>query len=132
MYVIYNLVNAFSNPTTRVLTDRVQQLKDARNEAAKEIEEYRAGKEQEFAAFQSTVSPSILTCTRFCSTSWLTCRQHAGTTQDAQSIIDKETEEKLSNITGAYTAHKDDVLRKLLDRVVLVQPQLHRNLKKQQ
>ncbi|KAH9965033.1 H+-ATPase G subunit-domain-containing protein [Lactifluus volemus] len=90
---------------------RVQRLKDARTEAAKEIEEYRTVKEQEFTAFQSS---------------------RAGTTQDAQSTIDKETEEKLSNISGAYTTHKDDVLRKLLDRVVLVQPELHRNLKKQQ
>jgi V-type H+-transporting ATPase subunit G len=56
--------------------------------------------------------------------------QHAGSTQDAQSIIDKETEEKLSIITDAYNTHKDDVLGKLLDRVVLVQPELHRNLKK--
>jgi hypothetical protein len=36
-------------------------LKDARTEAAKEIEEYRTVKEQEFAAFQSSVSPPILT-----------------------------------------------------------------------
>ncbi|KAI0255984.1 H+-ATPase G subunit-domain-containing protein [Lactifluus subvellereus] len=90
---------------------RVQRLKDARTEAAKEIEEYRRVKEQEFAAFQSS---------------------HVGTTQDAQSVIDKETEERLYNISGAYTTNKDDVLRKLLDRVVLVQPELHRNLKKQQ
>jgi V-type H+-transporting ATPase subunit G len=56
--------------------------------------------------------------------------QHAGTTQDAQSIIDKETEDRLANITGAYSTHKDDVLGKLLDRVVLVEPELHRNLQK--
>ncbi|KAH9066780.1 H+-ATPase G subunit-domain-containing protein [Lactarius vividus] len=88
---------------------RVQRLKDARTEGTKEIEEYRRVKEQEFTAFQSS---------------------HAGSTQDAQSIIDKETGEKLRTITDAYNTHKDDVLRKLLDRVVLVQPELHRNLKK--
>jgi len=38
----------------------------------------------------------------------------------------------LSGITDAYNTHKDDVLGKLLDRVVLVQPELHRNLRKQQ
>jgi V-type H+-transporting ATPase subunit G len=58
--------------------------------------------------------------------------QHAGSTQDAQSVVDKETEERLSGITDAYITHKDDVLGKLLDRVVLVQPELHRNLRKQQ
>lgn len=57
--------------------------------------------------------------------------QHAGTTQDAQSSIDKETEVKLKAITDAYTTHKDEVVQKLLDRVVLVKPELHRNLKKE-
>jgi len=90
---------------------RVKRLKDARTEADEEIEAYRKAKEQEFSAFQSS---------------------HAGSTQDAQSIIDKETDEKLGHITDAYSTHKDDVLKKLLDRVVLVQPELHRNLQKRQ
>jgi len=90
---------------------RVQRLKDARTEATKEIEVYLKVKEQEFSAFQ---------------------RSHVGSTQDAQSVVDKETEERLSGITDAYNTHKDDVLGKLLDRVVLVQPELHRNLRKQQ
>jgi hypothetical protein len=38
-------------------TDRVKRLKDARTEAAEEIEAYRKAKEQEFSAFQSSVSP---------------------------------------------------------------------------
>ncbi|KAF8498543.1 H+-ATPase G subunit-domain-containing protein [Russula emetica] len=90
---------------------RVKRLKDARTEADEEIEAYRKAKDQEFSAFQSS---------------------HAGSTQDAQSVIDKDTEEKLGHISDAYNTHKDDVLRKLLDRVVLVQPELHRNLRKQQ
>jgi hypothetical protein len=40
-----------------ILPDRVQRLKDARTEADKEIEAYRKVKEQEFTAFQSSVSP---------------------------------------------------------------------------
>jgi len=90
---------------------RVKRLKDARTEADGEIEEYRKAKDQEFSAFQSS---------------------HVGSTQDAQSVIDKDTEQKLGQITDAYNTHKDDVLGKLLDRVVLVQPELHRNLRKQQ
>ncbi|KAI0057229.1 V-type ATPase [Artomyces pyxidatus] len=89
---------------------RVQKLKDARTDAQKEISEYRKAKEAEFAEFESS---------------------HAGTTQDAQSSIDKETEVKLKAITDAYTTHKDEVVQKLLDRVVLVKPELHRNLKKE-
>lgn len=38
------------------LTDRVKRLKDARTEADEEIEAYRKEKEQEFSAFQSSVS----------------------------------------------------------------------------
>ena len=112
------------------LTDRVKRLKDARTEADEEIEAYRKAKEQEFSAFQSSVCsvlfgsfPLTLTCIPF---------QHVGSTQDAQSVIDKDTGEKLGQISDAYNTHKDDVLKKLLDRVVLVQPELHRNLRKQQ
>lgn len=36
--------------------DRVQKLKDARSEAAKEIEAYKAKKEEEFKRFKSEVS----------------------------------------------------------------------------
>jgi V-type H+-transporting ATPase subunit G len=37
-------------------SDRVQKLKDARSEAAKEIEEYKASKEAEFKKFEGDVS----------------------------------------------------------------------------
>ncbi|EIN03809.1 V-type ATPase [Punctularia strigosozonata HHB-11173 SS5] len=88
---------------------RVQKLKDARSEALKEIEEYKKAKEQEFKAFESS---------------------HAGVNQEAQAAVDKETEAKLQSITSSYEAQKDAVVKKLLDRVVLVKPELHRNLKK--
>jgi hypothetical protein len=45
-------------PTPTPLTpDRVQKLKDARTEAAKEIEEYKAQKDAEFKKFESEVGP---------------------------------------------------------------------------
>ncbi|KAI1796642.1 H+-ATPase G subunit-domain-containing protein [Ganoderma leucocontextum] len=88
---------------------RVQRLKDARSEAAKEIEEYKKSKEQEFKAFEQS---------------------HVGNTQTVQAQIDKETEAKQKDIRAAYDSNKDHVVQKLLDRVVLVKPELHRNLKK--
>ncbi|OBZ73775.1 V-type proton ATPase subunit G [Grifola frondosa] len=88
---------------------RVQRLKDARSEAAKEIEEYKKAKEQEFKAFEAS---------------------HAGNTQTAQLAVDKETEVKRREISESYKQNKDQVVQKLLDRVVLVKPELHRNLKK--
>ncbi|EAU90247.1 hypothetical protein CC1G_11571 [Coprinopsis cinerea okayama7 len=88
---------------------RVQRLKDARAEASREIEEYKKAKEAEFRAFESS---------------------HAGTTSVAQSTVDRETEEKLAVINESYDRNKDAVVTKLLDRVVLVHNELHRNLKK--
>jgi V-type H+-transporting ATPase subunit G len=44
--------------------------------------------------------------------------------------VDKETDGKLKGITDSYNSHKDEVVKKLLDRVVLVKPELHRNLTK--
>ncbi|KAF9461198.1 H+-ATPase G subunit-domain-containing protein [Collybia nuda] len=88
---------------------RVQKLKDARSEATKEIEEYKKAKERDFKAFEQS---------------------YAGTTSNAQTAVDNETEIKLQAISESYTRSKDLVVKKLLDRVVLVKPELHRNLKK--
>ncbi|KAH9945717.1 H+-ATPase G subunit-domain-containing protein, partial [Amylocystis lapponica] len=86
---------------------RVQKLKDARAQATKEIEEYKKVKEAEFKAFEAS---------------------HAGSTQNAQVAVDKETAVKLQEIGEAYLKNKDQVVKKLLARVVLVKPELHRNL----
>ena len=57
-------------------------------------------------------------------------KQHAGNTQAASAAIDKDTAVKQQEIRAAYENHKADVVKKLLDRVILVNPELHRNLKK--
>jgi len=106
--------------------DRIQKLKDARSEASKEIEEYKKSKETEFKAFEASVRNSLFPYS--CTISLVP--QHAGTTSEAQAAVDQETEVKLKSITDSYNSHKDVVVQKLLDRVVLVTPELHRNLKK--
>ncbi|KAG9312975.1 V-type ATPase [Chiua virens] len=88
---------------------RVQRLKDARAEASKEIDEYRLAKDAEFRDFEAS---------------------HVGNTTNAQAAVDKETDIKLQATTEAFEANKDQVIEKLLDRVVLIKPELHRNLKK--
>ncbi|CAK5273970.1 unnamed protein product, partial [Mycena citricolor] len=88
---------------------RVQKLKDARSEAAKEIEAYKQSKEQEFKAFEAS---------------------HAGTTSAAQINVDKETQIGLKQITDSFNKNKEAVVKKLVDRVTLVKPELHRNLSK--
>ncbi|TFY50140.1 hypothetical protein EVG20_g11697, partial [Dentipellis fragilis] len=113
---------------------RQQRLKDARAEATKEIEAYKRTKEAEFKAFEDSVRAPLLPplSTLFPRTLTLSLppRQHAGINQEVQAAVDKDTEVKLQSITDAYLAHKDTVVKKLLDRVVLVKPELHRNLRK--
>ena len=58
----------------------------------------------------------------------LTPHQREGTTQSSQSNIDKKTEAELTDIDKLYEQNKEDVVKTLLDRVVLVKPELHRNL----
>lgn len=53
-----------------------------------------------------------------------------GNTQTAQTAIDKETEVLKAEIAEQYKHNKDAVVKKLLDRVILVTPELHRNLTK--
>ncbi|KAJ8521573.1 hypothetical protein ONZ45_g1742 [Pleurotus djamor] len=109
MFVVTNCIGvALVSSTT---PDRVQKLKDARTEAQKEIDDYKKAKEAEFSTFEASI-------------------KHTGFTTSAQSAVDKETEVKLEQITESYQKSKDEVVKKLLDRVVLVKPELHRNLKK--
>lgn len=101
-------------------------MKDARSEAEKEIKEYRSSKETEFKEFERSVCRETAHSLQHIDNA----PQRDGTTQTSQSAIDKETEVKLEEISKAYLANKDKVVKKLLDRVVLVKPELHRNLRK--
>ncbi|EJD43772.1 V-type ATPase [Auricularia subglabra TFB-10046 SS5] len=85
---------------------RVQKLKDARSEAEKEIAEYKAQKENEFQAYSS---------------------ERSGSTQTSQSAVDKDTDAKLAQIQAVYAQRKDAVVKKLLERAVLIEPTLHPN-----
>ena len=120
--------------------DRVQKLKDARTQAMKEIDDYRRAKEQEFKAFEASVRPLLsmisssaavmLTVHVYITMISFVVIQHAGNTQAASAAIDKDTAVKQQEIRAAYESNKDKVVKKLLDRVILVKPELHRNLKK--
>lgn len=62
----HDVINPFHTlvgpPSLTCLPDRIQKLKDARSQAAKEIEEYKAQKEAEFKKFESEVSPQRNVC----------------------------------------------------------------------
>jgi len=89
---------------------RVQRLKDARSEAEREIEEYKRMKEEEFQAFEAS---------------------HVGTTSTTQAALNKETEASLKEIDDIYQQKKDAVISAIGKRAIVVQPEAHRNLKKQ-
>lgn len=57
-------------------------------------------------------------------------RKHAGKTQVSQSAVDKDTEVALAKITESFESNKAKVVDKLMDRVILITPELHRNLSK--
>lgn len=58
------------------------------------------------------------------------CTQHAGATSTTQAAADKDTEVKLKEIEEVFKNKKDEVVKTLLKRATLVNPELHRNLKK--
>lgn len=88
---------------------RVQKLKDARTEAAKEIEEYKAKKDAEFKKFES---------------------DHTSSTSSSQSTIDSTTKDQLVQLDAAVQKNRDEVTKKIVDRVLKCEPHLHPNLKK--
>lgn len=55
--------------------------------------------------------------------------QHAGDSSTSQSEVDKSTVDTLAQITSSFEQHRDEVVAQLLERVVQVQPTLHRNFK---
>jgi len=117
-----------SSRFTAKFIDRTQKLKDARSEAQKDIDTYRAQKEEEFKAFEGKVYSSMFHL--LSNPRSLIPSQHEGATKTKQSAVDKETDEKLAILKNSYQTNKDDVVKKLLDRLLLVKTELHPNMKK--
>ncbi|CAO1633543.1 unnamed protein product [Parajaminaea phylloscopi] len=91
---------------SKARTYRTQKLKDARSEAAKEIDELKAKKDGEYQKFK---------------------KEHEGTQSSTQTQVQQETEKELKDIQAHFDKQKDDVVQKLLDRVVDVTAEMHRN-----
>ncbi|KAK0526287.1 hypothetical protein OC834_004856 [Tilletia horrida] len=94
---------------SKARTYRTQKLKDARSEAAKDIEDLKAKKEKEFQAFQ---------------------KEHEGTQSTAASAAEKETTQQIEALNQAFEKNRAGVVAKLLERITEVQAELHRNAKK--
>ena len=110
-----------------LFTDRVQKFKDARAEAAQEIDDYKQKKEQEYEASIALVRSATLRCFQFCVDRFL---QHKGTTSTTQAALDEDTNIKLKEIQAVFEKEKDRIVAFILARAMLVHLELHRNLKK--
>ncbi|KAF8986229.1 H(+)-transporting V1 sector ATPase subunit G [Entomortierella lignicola] len=85
---------------------RTKRLKDARAEAATEIEELKAEKNEAFKKFE---------------------QDHAGSSDQTTHRVEVETEQKRVEIETAFNKNKDAVLAKLLETVYTVEPKIHPN-----
>lgn len=55
--------------------------------------------------------------------------QHSGDSSTSQGEVDKVTEDTLAKINASFEQNRNTVVSQLLDRVVQVEPKLHRNYK---
>ncbi|KAI8139097.1 G subunit of V-type ATPase [Fennellomyces sp. T-0311] len=85
---------------------RIQRLKDARSEAAKEIEDLKAQKNIEYQNFVA---------------------QHSGASDASLGVVDQETDAKIAEIQAAYSENKDKAVEKLLAALVRVEAKPHIN-----
>ncbi|CAD6574507.1 MAG: H(+)-transporting V1 sector ATPase subunit G [Cyphobasidiales sp. Tagirdzhanova-0007] len=98
---------------------RNQRVKDARGEAAKEIDAYKTKQEAEFDNFDKEdmhINGGH--------------SQHSGDNDTMQASLDKSTDSQLDKIRTMFGDNRQAVVDKLLDRVIEVQPALHKNYKK--
>jgi len=85
---------------------RVQRLKDARSEAAKEIDALKQKKNQEFQNFEKT---------------------HSGSTDEIRKTVNDETKGKIEEVRQLFNKNKDEVAKKLVATILNVNPVPHRN-----
>lgn len=58
------------------------------------------------------------------------CSQHKSETSSSQSAVDSDTKKQLSELDSAVAKNRDEVIKKIVERVVKCEPKLHPNLKK--
>lgn len=56
--------------------------------------------------------------------------QHANDSTSSQTTIDASTTKALADLQSSFESNRSGVVDKLLERVVKVEPALHRNLQK--
>ncbi|KAK3730056.1 hypothetical protein QZH41_009560, partial [Actinostola sp. cb2023] len=85
---------------------KIKRLKQAKEEAVEEINAYRAEREKHFNEYQ---------------------REHMGSKDDFQVKIDENTQIKLQEMTLNVNQNKDGAIKRILEIVYDISPELHQN-----
>lgn len=88
---------------------KAKRLKQAKEEAQQEIEQYRAQREAQYKKYEQSV---------------------LGSRGDMESKIDVTTKIKLKELETNMSKNKEVALKRLLDIVLDIKPELHENWKK--
>lgn len=100
------LVKLHFGPYRRPFADRVQRLKDARTEAAKDIESLKALKQSEFQSFE---------------------KSYLGSSDESVAKVTADTDVQLKTVEATFAKNKGKVLEKIMEQVVKVNPEVHIN-----
>jgi V-type H+-transporting ATPase subunit G len=88
---------------------KARRLKQAKDEAQLEIERYRVERERQFKEFEA---------------------KHLGSREGIAASIDVETNKKIEGMKHHVASNKDQVIKRLLEIVCDIKPELHRNFRK--
>jgi len=85
---------------------KARRLKQAKEEAQSEIEKYRLERERQFKEFEA---------------------KHMGSREDVAASIDADTITKIGSMKEYVASNKEEVIKRLLDLVCDIKPEVHRN-----
>lgn len=92
-----------------IIKRKAKRLKQAKEEAQQEIEQYRAQREAQYKKYEQSV---------------------LGSRGDMESKIDATTKVRLKELETNMSQNKEVALKRLLDIVLDIKPELHQNWKK--
>ncbi|CAG0892626.1 unnamed protein product, partial [Cyprideis torosa] len=89
-----------------ILTGKARRLKQAKEEAQAEIEQYRQERERQFKEYES---------------------KHMGTRTDIAARIDSDTKSKIIAMNDNVNNNREEVIAALLQHILTIKPEVHRN-----
>ena len=90
----------------KLTADRQQRVKEARSQAAEEIDAFKSKKEQELSEFS---------------------KEHIGSTDDDQKKLDEQIAKQEDELKKVFESKREAIMAALVDRIVTVDAKSHRN-----